>query len=135
MKLELHKIAVKDAQWGDKTHADGGVLYVNKEEALAVVLQESQFVTAELDIDGVLDLHMFQPRDVKDLVRDYLDACLQRGILDVRIIHGKGIGVQREMGPHGSRVGIIPRLHFSCSAMRCPIHRMTGTAIEFPQAL
>ena len=50
MKLELHKIAVKDAQWGDKTHADGGVLYVNKEEALAVVLQESQFVTAELDI-------------------------------------------------------------------------------------
>ena len=50
----------------------------------------------EMEIDGVLDLHMFRPEDVKELVRDYLDLCRERGILDVRIIHGKGIGVQRE---------------------------------------
>ena len=50
----------------------------------------------EMEIDGVLDLHMFRPEDVKELVRDYLDLCRKRGILDVRIIHGKGIGVQRE---------------------------------------
>ena len=50
----------------------------------------------ELLIDGVLDLHTFQPKDVKDLVPDYLEECLKRGILDVRIIHGKGIGVLRE---------------------------------------
>jgi DNA-nicking Smr family endonuclease len=46
----------------------------------------------DLPIDGVLDLHTFNPRDVKDLVPDYLAECQKRGILQVRIIHGKGIG-------------------------------------------
>jgi DNA-nicking Smr family endonuclease len=46
----------------------------------------------QLPIDGVLDLHTFQPREIKDLVPDYLAACQDKGILRVRIIHGKGIG-------------------------------------------
>jgi DNA-nicking Smr family endonuclease len=46
----------------------------------------------ELPIDGVLDLHTFQPRDVKDLVPDYLAECQSHGIFLVRIIHGKGVG-------------------------------------------
>ena len=50
-----------------------------------------------LEIDGVLDLHMFRPDETRDLVRDYLDECVRLGIRDVRIIHGKGIGVQREI--------------------------------------
>jgi len=46
----------------------------------------------QLPITGVLDLHTFKPSEVKDLVPDYLAACHEKGILQVRIIHGKGIG-------------------------------------------
>jgi DNA-nicking Smr family endonuclease len=46
----------------------------------------------QLPIDGVLDLHTFRPGDVKDLVPDYLAACREKGIFQVRIIHGKGVG-------------------------------------------
>jgi len=49
----------------------------------------------DLPIDGTLDLHTFQPRDVKELVPDYLAECRERGILEVRIIHGKGTGALR----------------------------------------
>jgi len=51
----------------------------------------------EYPIDGTLDLHQFQPGEVRDVVLDYIEACLQRGIYAVRIVHGKGIGVQREI--------------------------------------
>lgn len=46
----------------------------------------------ELPIDGVLDLHTFRPQDMKELVLEYLECCRERGILEVRLIHGKGIG-------------------------------------------
>jgi DNA-nicking Smr family endonuclease len=49
----------------------------------------------ELPIDGTLDLHTFSPRDLKDLIPDYIAACLEKGILELRIIHGKGQGVLR----------------------------------------
>jgi len=54
-----------------------------------------EFEPVELKIDGVLDLHTFLPGEVKYLVPDYLDLCLAKGILEVRIIHGKGTGTMR----------------------------------------
>ncbi len=47
----------------------------------------------EYPINGELDLHLFQPREAKPLVEDYLQACLEKGILEVRVVHGKGKGV------------------------------------------
>ena len=49
----------------------------------------------ELPIDGTLDLHTFRPSEVGELVPDYLAACRERGILEVRIVHGKGTGSLR----------------------------------------
>jgi DNA-nicking Smr family endonuclease len=49
----------------------------------------------ELPIDGELDLHLFQPREVKALVTEYLRACQEKGVLDVRLVHGKGSGALR----------------------------------------
>ncbi|HKI87318.1 MAG TPA: Smr/MutS family protein [Thermoanaerobaculia bacterium] len=49
----------------------------------------------ELEIGDTLDLHSFQPRDVPSVVRDYLDLAYEKGLFELRIIHGRGIGVQR----------------------------------------
>ena len=46
----------------------------------------------EYPVTDVLDLHTFQPKEVKPLLQDYLTACHQRGLERVRIIHGKGTG-------------------------------------------
>jgi dsDNA-specific endonuclease/ATPase MutS2 len=52
-------------------------------------------VAHRLPIDGTLDLHAFAPRDAADVVADYLDAAAEAGILEVRVIHGKGTGALR----------------------------------------
>jgi dsDNA-specific endonuclease/ATPase MutS2 len=51
----------------------------------------------ELPLEDVLDLHSFPPDEIKSLVADYLQEAYKAGFAEVRIIHGKGIGVQREI--------------------------------------
>jgi DNA-nicking Smr family endonuclease len=48
-----------------------------------------------IPIDGVLDLHAFSPKDAASVVGEYLRACLEERIYEVRIIHGKGRGTLR----------------------------------------
>lgn len=49
----------------------------------------------ELPVTGELDLHAFAPQDVPSVVEEYLRACAERGIELVRLVHGRGKGVQR----------------------------------------
>ena len=51
----------------------------------------------EIEITDSLDLHAFQPRDVRAVIEAYLKEARKKGFRLVRIIHGKGIGVQREI--------------------------------------
>ncbi|MCL5022853.1 MAG: Smr/MutS family protein [Nitrospirae bacterium] len=50
----------------------------------------------EIPIDGTLDLHTFDPREVKDLLAGYIGACREKGIYELRVIHGKGTGTLRK---------------------------------------
>ncbi|MGD9819028.1 MAG: Smr/MutS family protein [Desulfomonilaceae bacterium] len=59
----------------------------------------------EIPINGILDLHTFDPRQLANLLDDYFDACIEKSIFDVRIIHGKGVGTLK------SRVWSILKKH------------------------
>jgi len=69
----------------------------------------------EIPIDGTLDLHTFDPRDVKELLPEYLAECRARGILEVRVVHGKGTGaMQRTVH------ALLPRIPFVRSFRLAP---------------
>ncbi|MGE3274474.1 MAG: Smr/MutS family protein [Vicinamibacterales bacterium] len=49
----------------------------------------------QVPIEAAIDLHPFQPRDVVSVVEAYLEAAVEAGFREVRLIHGRGKGVQR----------------------------------------
>jgi DNA-nicking Smr family endonuclease len=51
--------------------------------------------TCEIPIEAALDLHAFAPRDIPSLVEEYVRAAHEAGLREVRLIHGRGKGVQR----------------------------------------
>jgi DNA-nicking Smr family endonuclease len=52
-------------------------------------------MTHHVPIESSLDLHTFAPRDVANVVADYIEAAHAAGLREVRLIHGRGKGVQR----------------------------------------
>jgi DNA-nicking Smr family endonuclease len=52
-------------------------------------------VTRRIPIEDALDLHAFAPRDIKSVVEEYVTAAWEQGLREVRLIHGRGRGVQR----------------------------------------
>jgi len=62
-----------------------------------VELEEPFADAVPLEITDTLDLHTFNAAEVKDLIPDYLDECVHKGISEVRIVHGKGTGVLRRV--------------------------------------
>jgi len=53
--------------------------------------------TVDIEITDVLDLHSFRPSDIRAVVEAYLAEAHKKGFAIVRIVHGKGVGVQREI--------------------------------------
>jgi len=59
-------------------------------------MDENKAGPIRIPIDGILDLHMFSPKDATSVTKEYIRACLEKNICEIRIIHGKGKGVLRE---------------------------------------
>ncbi len=56
---------------------------------------ETDLGAVEIPIEDWIDLHTFSPKEIPSLLEDYLSECQKKGFREVRIIHGKGKGVQR----------------------------------------
>jgi len=94
-RIPVTGVAVLGADLSRLIHFAGGV-YSN--ERMNDMDASNPFPEpVEIEITDVFDLHTIPPRDVKRVVEEYLQLAHEKGFKCVRIIHGKGIGVQREM--------------------------------------
>ncbi len=54
-------------------------------------------MAVRIPIEDWIDLHTFLPKEIPSLLEDYLTECQKKGFREVRIVHGKGTGVQRKI--------------------------------------
>lgn len=93
-----------------------------------------------LPIDGTLDLHAFDPKDVRDVVRDYVEAAHAKGLTDIRIVHGRGRGVLRgvvqatlDANPLVETFWDEPESHLGATGVRLAFRRDSGFGIRDSQ--
>ena len=82
-------------------------------------------MTHHVPIEGSLDLHAFAPRDIKSVVEEYVNAAHAAGLQEIRLIHGRGRGVQRgivqqalERHPLGAEFWDAPETHLGATVAR-----------------
>ncbi len=90
--VDVHT-GIEDAQ-GNKDKVLVREFIKNAKEAFQKIEHED---IISKNVSDTLDLHTFHPRDVKNLVHDFLDDCIQNKFQEIRIIHGKGKGVLRDI--------------------------------------
>jgi len=91
--VDAHTGLEKSDGWKDESLVR---LFVQSARSAFAEMDQTVNAIMPLPIDGVLDLHTFSPKEIKGLIPEYLQACREKGVLDVRIIHGKGTGALRE---------------------------------------
>jgi DNA-nicking Smr family endonuclease len=70
----------------------------NKQLETSDADRESPFIEpVVLPVEDFIDLHPFAPKDIPSVVEEYLEQCRQAGLKELRIIHGRGTGVQRNI--------------------------------------
>ena len=60
-------------------------------------LRDGDPEVVELPLEDFIDLHPFRPKETREVVLAYLEQAIEEGFTEVRIIHGRGIGTQREI--------------------------------------
>ena len=80
---------------GNRKDRKSAASHLAREEDAALPCEEDLVVA--LPIEDSLDLHTFSPKEIKPLVEEYLYQCQQRQIREVRLIHGRGTGTQRNI--------------------------------------
>jgi DNA-nicking Smr family endonuclease len=81
-----------------------------------------------IPIEAELDLHAFAPRDIPSVVAEYLEAAAAKGLGEVRLVHGRGHGVQRgivqavlERDAHVTEFWDDPRAHLGATIARLKV--------------